>query len=432
MKSPADRGGHSIPHLDTALDLAVERLRTGASFDECLTQYPQHASELRPLLELASIANQLAPVRAPGDVKARARARLWAAMEAKEQRRPWWQMGGNVFQRLQPAMIAACASAFLLFGSSGALVASAGALPGDRLYPVKLAVEEARLATVAARGDEAAEALLRNELAQRRIEEANALAQHGRPVPPGLIEAAVTHERAADVAASQAPEPRRGQIVSAITRDGQRREEVLQSLLQSERVPAPAQTAIAQVLGRKAEENDVRGPKGASDPSDRGRGTQSESRGSGQAEALPTPEQSTREEVRDDARNEGRGSERNEGRGSDRSNAPANGNGDDQPRGQGQSSREPEQSGRNAEGRDLRDEQQPTGRSQGEVRQDSPQDSRGGPTVARGQGNGNQGNGNQSNRDRSDELRGNGNQGSQGNQGQGSDNGRATQSRRPR
>jgi hypothetical protein len=70
---------------------------------------------------------------------------------------------------------AAAAGALLLFGT-GVTVAAGSALPGEPLYPVKLAVEEARLAAARAAASPEAQAAVLTELAERLVEFAQAAA----------------------------------------------------------------------------------------------------------------------------------------------------------------------------------------------------------------------------------------------------------------
>lgn len=90
---------------------------------------------------------------------------------------------------------AAAAALILLLVVSTVTQASAAALPGDRLYPIKRAVEEIRIALVTQDG----EAALRLTLAGRRIDEFEALLEQNRVYPRALEEANDQMERALDL-----------------------------------------------------------------------------------------------------------------------------------------------------------------------------------------------------------------------------------------
>ena len=80
-------------------------------------------------------------------------------------------------QMVQP-MAAVALSVFLFVGGwVGVVNASVGALPGDRLYPVKLGIERAQMALATS---SAQKAQLRTEFTSRRLEEMVALAASGK------------------------------------------------------------------------------------------------------------------------------------------------------------------------------------------------------------------------------------------------------------
>ena len=101
--------------------------------------------------------------------------------------------------RLPSTVLAAAtaASLILVLGGGGAVVSSASALPGQPLYPVKLAVEDARTAVVRAGADPQSQVSLQTELAGRRLEEAETLAGRGQAVPPEVVVAAEQHVQSA-------------------------------------------------------------------------------------------------------------------------------------------------------------------------------------------------------------------------------------------
>ncbi len=153
--------------FDLALDQALQLRASGLDLEACLARFPQHAQALRPLLETADLASNglAAAMPLPTPDLARGRARLMAAA------------GGGRRSAPTPAWRWAAAAfvAISLVLASGAI--STRALPGDLLYPVKRALEDAQL-TMAPDPD--ARATLRAELNTRRQNEVETLGTLGR------------------------------------------------------------------------------------------------------------------------------------------------------------------------------------------------------------------------------------------------------------
>jgi len=123
-----------------ALEDCLERLQAGASLEQVLALYPQWAKEMRPLLESALLAWSLrvtAPV--PEASMARSRALFIEKAVAQPQHRGLFDLKLCFKYSLFAAL---CAVVILTIGTS---FVSAQSLPGDILYPVKLAGEQTRL-----------------------------------------------------------------------------------------------------------------------------------------------------------------------------------------------------------------------------------------------------------------------------------------------
>ncbi len=282
------------PYLDDAarglfdaLDTAIAALRGGEALDEALPA--SDAYSLRPLLEIAALAHMLAPAAGNAETslaKARVRGRVMAAAQAQLAERHGWLEN----PALRPAALAAtAASTAIALAGSGAAVASANALPGEPLYSVKLAVEETRAAMARAAGDEAARAALESELAQRRLAEAQLLAERGRDVPVELIQAAERHATAAESAAAQVAEPRRGQVAAQLSANQSQREETLNRLLDTQQVPPPARTAIAQAIEQGAARKHETERQGNNSRGDERRAAPTALAQAAQHEVNPTP-----------------------------------------------------------------------------------------------------------------------------------------------
>jgi hypothetical protein len=126
--------------LSFILDKCIQELQAGRDLDEILARYPNYARELRPLLEMAAwTKNARAGIQVPVDAQSLSRK----AFTRK-----------NFDRKLQPAVrrfnlrLAFSLTAIILclvIALFATTVASAQALPGDALYPVKLALEQVQV-----------------------------------------------------------------------------------------------------------------------------------------------------------------------------------------------------------------------------------------------------------------------------------------------
>ena len=120
-------------NLETILDTCVSQIEAGsASVDECLARYPEHAAQLKPLLNAATKLVRARDVMPDPSYKARARTQLSIYMQQNPQRR----RVSPVFWRFSITF----AAVMLLFIASGTAFAQ-GARPGDALYNLKLTSE---------------------------------------------------------------------------------------------------------------------------------------------------------------------------------------------------------------------------------------------------------------------------------------------------
>lgn len=184
--------------LDIVLDEAISRLEAGEAVEDCLASYPEHAGLLEPLLRMAAFSERaLADVEPFSEtasvagkqrlLAAAAQQRLLAAaaveqVAAAPQRKPVPRPKKRFRLFALPARgLAAAALTLLLLVilGGGLAVVSADSLPGDLLYPVKLATEQLRLfLTVDA---QAREELL-TEFGEERRAEAATVLEMGREV----------------------------------------------------------------------------------------------------------------------------------------------------------------------------------------------------------------------------------------------------------
>ncbi|HYO88853.1 MAG TPA: LysM peptidoglycan-binding domain-containing protein, partial [Candidatus Limnocylindrales bacterium] len=149
--------------LYDAFNDCVERLLAGEHLEDCLRRYPQYSVSLRPMLNSAEAVRRAQPSRAEAtQAQMNARFRFEASLRAGTRRR-----GLPV-----PLRYAAAAAAVLIVISGALVIGSQSALPGETLYGVKRAAEQALMA-LAGEQDSA-------QVNERRIEEISLLLAAGR------------------------------------------------------------------------------------------------------------------------------------------------------------------------------------------------------------------------------------------------------------
>jgi hypothetical protein len=146
--------------LDAALDQCLAWMREGMDLKTCLDRYPEYAAELRPLLEVAVDVVRVRVPASPIEARADGQRRMLAVMAQKQERlartHPATLLVKRIFASLLPGkpgslrpawqLAAVMLMVVLIAGGWMAVAASAGSLPGDVLYPVKLASQKAQLA----------------------------------------------------------------------------------------------------------------------------------------------------------------------------------------------------------------------------------------------------------------------------------------------
>jgi len=150
-------------------DLLAEALAwisdTGGSHDEAAARYPDHSEELLELLETVSQIEQTEQAKTRSEFKSAARTRMINLIEAQERANqiaavtktaPPRQIkqNHNLTRRLSMTWIIVLGIfVAALAGGGGAAYASADALPGDALYPIKTAIQNVELTFSGDTGD---------------------------------------------------------------------------------------------------------------------------------------------------------------------------------------------------------------------------------------------------------------------------------------
>ena len=162
--------------LDECLDLV---LKDEQSVEVCLHRYPEHAEEMAPLLQMAHEVKSTLDYTPSTAAKTRARLLMQAAItrqQARKERR--WQWPGWLRVTGPPRWAVGMGTIVLVMalGGTGIVAASSHSMPDQPLYPVKRAVEEARLVlSFSSNG----KAQLHARFADRRVEEIAVLSRQG-------------------------------------------------------------------------------------------------------------------------------------------------------------------------------------------------------------------------------------------------------------
>lgn len=153
------------------LNDCVDRLAQGQTVDDCLRRYPQYASDLAPLLEAGRTAQR---AQVSSAEIAQSQERVSFAFE-RELMRPL-PRARRSFPVQQVASFVIAILFILGVLGTGVTVAAQGAIPGDTLYGVKRWSEDVRLSITSDKEP------LREQFAQRRIDEARQVIERGREV----------------------------------------------------------------------------------------------------------------------------------------------------------------------------------------------------------------------------------------------------------
>jgi hypothetical protein len=183
-------------HFSTILDSALANLRAGEPIESILANHPSRRDELAPLLLAAQELSNLRPtppLARPEDglaafleharnlsTNAKPEPSLWHRLiePVKASRELWWYPQ----TRLVAGAAIALVLLFTLMGS--AITLAATSLPGDWLYPAKLAGEEIRLSLTS---DQITLANNRLARARTRAQEIERLAQASRPIDEAAL-----------------------------------------------------------------------------------------------------------------------------------------------------------------------------------------------------------------------------------------------------
>jgi hypothetical protein len=146
---------------------------------ECLARFPEHRAELEASLRTIQLLRG-APIPAPSpEFRQGAQARLLNQLPPRRPRRlalPFLEGWGWRPAAVRVPVTLALVVALLALGGGAAAYAWHHALPGDQLYTLKIAVEDARLAA----GDDEEQVRIHLRSVESRVREIEALAERER------------------------------------------------------------------------------------------------------------------------------------------------------------------------------------------------------------------------------------------------------------
>lgn len=161
--------------LDLVLDHCIDEMRRGKSIAETIATYPQYADQLLPLLKLVRAMEELPlPLPSPEAISATL-INVGQEMGRRDAPLKFRPAPKNILSKLslenifrRPTLVWAFSGTLALLVIFGASTISAGSLPGDLLYPVKLATEKVKFLLTF---DSEKKAELRLTFSDKRLEE---------------------------------------------------------------------------------------------------------------------------------------------------------------------------------------------------------------------------------------------------------------------
>ena len=179
--------------IELILDRCIYEMRKGKGVAEILANYPDYAQQLLPLLNLVGEMEALPlPLPSPNAIAAtfihvgQEMARSEAPRKPRSAPKKLLEISfENIFRRpaLAWAFNGALALVVVLFGAA---TISAGSLPGDVLYPVKLATEKVKFLLTF---DSEKKAELRLTFSDKRLEEMIEGFQHSNTLDTTVLKA---------------------------------------------------------------------------------------------------------------------------------------------------------------------------------------------------------------------------------------------------
>ncbi len=146
--------------LDSALDQCLVNLRGGMDVESCLAQYPEDAHDLRPLLQLVTQVGRVIIPASTSAARAAGQEQMLTALTRRHEREGTADRIVRAIKRMAVGLVpgrlwgpapgwslaAALLVVVLVVAGGVSVSASAKSLPGEALYPLKLASQRVQVA----------------------------------------------------------------------------------------------------------------------------------------------------------------------------------------------------------------------------------------------------------------------------------------------
>lgn len=251
--------------FEQLLEECLSQLNSGtADLETILARHPEHAARLRPLLRVAHAVRETPQPTPSRAAKAAGRQRLLVAAARKRQQREaarkgvrryldevitflnWVSRSGQPLRRA--AVWAMAVLLVVVVTSVGVTQVAARSLPDTPLYPIKLASERIQLALAPSPAERAR---LHMAFGERRLKEAQMLAQAGRPLNTALAEM-VKQNKQTFGAIAQVPTEERVPLLEDLALLTRAERKTLNEVKQA--LPLPDQLAVAEAIAISAED----------------------------------------------------------------------------------------------------------------------------------------------------------------------------------
>lgn len=223
--------------LASSLEKCLDGVTRTGDIETTLGRFPEHAEQLRPLVRTAALVRRHygAPVESPPGALMAGRERLLT--EAAQYREkdvsspvhPRKQRAGRrLLLKFATALLATVIA--LAFIGTGVSWAAKDSLPGETLYPVKLAAEDLQLSLAS---DPATRVDLSLQFAAQRAEEIQAMVQEGQSIPESVVNRMQNHYEQALQQASAAPPEETPGLLERVSQQTQTQAQFMEQLQSS-------------------------------------------------------------------------------------------------------------------------------------------------------------------------------------------------------
>jgi hypothetical protein len=288
--------------LTSSLEKCLDDMIRTDEVEATLGKFPEHVEQLRPLVGTATLVHRYyntPPEPPPGGLTV-GRAQLLAEAAQYRERavsspvHPRKQRAGRRFLlKFATALLATIIA--LASVSTGVAWAAKDSLPGETLYPVKLASEDLQLSLAS---DPATKVGLSLQFAAQRAEEIQAMVQDGQPIPESVVNRMQNHyERALQQAVAASPEETPG-LLERVSQQTQTQAQFMEQLQASasQETRARLQQAQHMCLRIQHETQLMMGGPGPSTPGHHGATPEATPADPGQADPTVTPVQQHEQE----------------------------------------------------------------------------------------------------------------------------------------